>query len=69
MVGRPVRVDRKNWQEGAAEVLSVQEDWITRYPEEYGIWLLHARIRNDIDDHPLFVDHAVDDRWKRWSTS
>jgi lauroyl/myristoyl acyltransferase len=48
------------------QVVSVQEAWIRRWPEEYGIWMLHARTRNRIDDHPLFVDHAEDDRWKRW---
>ena len=44
----------------------VQEAWIRRWPSEYGIWMLHARQRNNIDDHPLFVDHAVDERYRRW---
>jgi KDO2-lipid IV(A) lauroyltransferase len=66
LVGKPIRVDRKDWRSGAEQVLAAQESWIRRHPEEYGIWLLHARIRNDIDDHPLFTDHAIDERWKRW---
>ena len=52
----------------AAKVLRIEEAWIRRWPEEYGIWLAHARIRNNIDDHPLFIDHAADDRWRRWVT-
>lgn len=41
------------------------EPWIRRFPSEYGVWLAHCRLRNDIDDHPLFTDHAIDERWKR----
>jgi KDO2-lipid IV(A) lauroyltransferase len=57
----------KDWKHLAGEVLQQQESWLTRFPEEYGIWLLHARERNRIDDHPLFIDHAEDDRWRRWA--
>ena len=39
---------------------------IRQSPAEYGSWLLHCRLRNNIDDHPLFLDHAVDDRWRKW---
>jgi len=56
----------KDWKSLASEVLAQQQAWLRRFPEEYGIWLLHARMRNQIDDHPLFIDHAEDDRWRRW---
>ena len=56
----------KDWQALADMVLRQQEHWLTRFPEEYGIWLLHARIRREIDDHPLFLDYAQGDRWHRW---
>lgn len=46
--------------------LDRQEAWLRRHPADYGIWLLHARQRNHIDDHPLFVDHAADQRFRRW---
>lgn len=48
-------------------VLRFAEEQIRRSPAEYGSWLLHCRIRNDIDDHPLFIDHAVRDVWKKWT--
>lgn len=64
-VGAPIEPGN-DWRALAEEVLRVEQDFIRRHPEEYGIWLLHARLRNHIDDHPLFVDHAVDDRWRRW---
>ena len=66
LIGEPVRVEGKDWRSAAEKVLATQQGWLTQYPEEYGIWLLHARVRNDIDDHPLFIDHAEDERWKRW---
>jgi hypothetical protein len=42
------------------------EPWLREHPEEYGIWLLHCRLRAGVDDHPLFVDYAPDDRWRRY---
>lgn len=66
IVGPPIRVDGRDWQGAAERVLATQQAWLKQYPEEYGIWLLHARQRCDIDDHPLFIDHAKDDRWQRW---
>jgi lauroyl/myristoyl acyltransferase len=56
----------KDWPELAQQVLQRQESWIRHHPEEYGIWLLHARIRRAIDDHPLFLDYAEGQQWKRW---
>lgn len=42
------------------------EPWLRAHPSHYGIWLSHCRERAAVDDHPLFIDHAVDDRWTRW---
>lgn len=42
------------------------EPWLAAHPSTYGLWLLHCRLRADVDDHPLFVDYAPDDRWRRW---
>jgi hypothetical protein len=39
---------------------------LAEQPESYGLWLLHCRQRNAVDDHPLFVDHAPDQSWRRW---
>lgn len=53
--------------EGADKrVLRFAEEQIQRSPAEYAPWLLHCRLRNAIDDHPLFTDHAEDDRWRKW---
>ncbi len=48
------------------QVLRFAEDQIRASPAEYGGWLLHCRVRNAIDDHPLFVDQAEDDRYRKW---
>lgn len=48
------------------QVLAFVEEHIRRSPAEYGGWLAHCRVRNAIDDHPLFTDHAVDERWRKW---
>ncbi len=64
-VGAPIEPG-KDWEALAAKVLRIESAWIRRYPAEYGIWMLHARVRNGIDDHPMFIDHAADDRWRRW---
>lgn len=50
----------------AAAFLAVVEGWLRKHPEQYGTWLLHCRLRNAVDDHPLFVDYAPDDRWRRY---
>lgn len=49
------------------QCLAFAESMIRRHPAEYGPWLLHCRVRNNVDDHPLFTDYAVDDRWKKWA--
>lgn len=63
-VGEPIDPARPD---AAEAVLAFAERHIRASPAEYGPWLLHCRVRNDIDDHPLFPDHAVDERWRRWS--
>lgn len=37
-------------------VLAWAESAIRRSPAEYGSWLLHCRLRDKIDDHPMFPD-------------
>lgn len=61
------------WPEGhKAETLMERflregaEPWVRAHPSTYGIWLLHCRMRAGVDDHPLFIDYAPDDRYKRW---
>lgn len=63
IIGEPIDPARKDAGEA---VIAFAEEQIRRSPAEYGSWLLHCRKRNNIDDHPLFIDHAVDDRWKKW---
>jgi lauroyl/myristoyl acyltransferase len=55
-----------DWRDLMHRTVAFQSNRLHEQPEEYGTWLLHCRIRNQIDDHPLFVDQAQDDRWKRW---
>ncbi|MFZ5476960.1 MAG: lysophospholipid acyltransferase family protein [Myxococcota bacterium] len=43
----------------------VFEPWLRAHPAEYGLWLLHCRLRPGVDDHPLFADYAPDERWRR----
>lgn len=62
-VGEPIDPARPD---ADVAVLRWTEARIRASPSEYGPWLLHCRLRNNIDDHPLFVDHAVDGRWKKW---
>ena len=35
-------------------------------PDHYARWLLHCRVRVDMDDHPMFVDVANDERWRAY---
>jgi lauroyl/myristoyl acyltransferase len=66
MITRPALIpDGKNASSLMAELLQAEvEPWIRAHPEHYGIWLLHCRLRNTVDDHPFFIDQALDDRWK-----
>lgn len=45
-----------------------QELWpfLSANPGHYAMWLAECRMRAAMDDHPLFVDTAVDTRWLRW---
>lgn len=65
VIGEPV--DPKD-PEADVRCIRFAEDMIRRHPAEYGAWLLHCRVRNNVDDHPLFIDYAADDRWKKWTT-
>ena len=64
-IGAPIEPG-KNWKDLAQTVLPVHEKWLRMHPEEYGIWLLHTMQRAGIDDHPMFIDNAPDDRYTRW---
>ena len=41
------------------------EPILERHPDHYARWLLHCRTHAGLDDHPLFVDTAADEGWKR----
>jgi lauroyl/myristoyl acyltransferase len=64
-VGEPVDPGT-DWRALADTVLAIQESWLRKHPEEYGLWLLHTRQRAAIDDHPFFIDTATDERYRRW---
>ena len=66
-IGEPIPA-QDDWTSTAAAALSQQERWLRQHPEEYGLWLLHTRLRSGIDDHPLFTDTAPanDQRYRRW---
>lgn len=63
--GVPILPDGHTPDSLAAAYVAVVEAWLRAHPEQYGTWLLHCRLRNAVDDHPLFVDYAPDDRWRR----
>lgn len=63
IVGAPIDPADPNADQ---QVLAFAEAQIRKSPAEYGPWLLHCRVRNNVDDHPLFLDYAADDRWKKW---
>lgn len=48
-----------------AYVHGAVEPWLNQHRGEYGIWLSHCRARNAVDDHPFFIDHAPDERWRK----
>jgi KDO2-lipid IV(A) lauroyltransferase len=50
----------------AAFLQGAIEPWLRAHPEQYGTWLLHCRMRAGVDDHPLFIDYAPDDRWRKY---
>ncbi|MED5371520.1 MAG: lysophospholipid acyltransferase family protein [Myxococcota bacterium] len=44
------------------------EPWLRANPAHYGLWLSHCRARRAVDDHPLFMDYAPDERAQKWPT-
>lgn len=65
ILGAPIRgTDCADVQAGA---LAAIEPVLRRNPEGYGPWMAHCRRFADADDHPLFVDTATDDRWRRYA--
>ena len=54
------------WEHTAQTFLQAITPTIEAHPEEYALWLLHCRQRCGIDDHPLFVDQATDQRYTKW---
>lgn len=61
----PIFPEGRSAEQLMAQFVTEEEKWIRRFPETYGIWLLHCRMRPDVDDHPFFIDYAPDDRWKK----
>ncbi|MES2642932.1 MAG: lysophospholipid acyltransferase family protein [Myxococcota bacterium] len=66
--GAPIAPDGHTPESLATAYVTVVEQWLRAHPEQYGTWLLHCRLRNAVDDHPLFVDYAPDDRWRKYDT-
>lgn len=65
----PIYPEGLSWQEIMLTFLRERiEPWIRVHPEEYGVWLSHSASRAAMDDHPLFIDNAVDDQWKKYPT-
>ncbi len=64
--GAPIAPEGHTPESLCAAYLEVVEKWLRKHPEQYGTWLLHCRLRNAVDDHPLFVDYAPDDRWRKY---
>ena len=65
-IGEPIEPGSE-WRDVAHRAITRAEQALARHPEQYGLWLLHCRERRTADDHPLFVDYAPDDRWRRWA--
>jgi lauroyl/myristoyl acyltransferase len=65
-IGEPIEPGSA-WRDVAQRAIAHAEEALARHPEQYGLWLLHCRERRSADDHPLFVDYAPDDRWRRWA--
>ena len=65
--GEPIWADKKRGWRGAMEdvLQKGMEPWLKEHPGEYGLWLAHCRQRCGVDDHPLFIDYAPDDRYKK----
>lgn len=59
-LGQPVRTDLTSFLRDHAE------PWLRSWPGHYAMWLAECRILANMDDHPLFIDYAVDDRWRQW---
>lgn len=64
--GEPIAPEGHTPESLCAAYVRVVEAWLREHPEQYGTWLLHCRLRNAVDDHPLFVDYAPDDRWRKY---
>ncbi|MCB9742039.1 MAG: lysophospholipid acyltransferase family protein [Alphaproteobacteria bacterium] len=55
----------RRWEELMQRFLrEAAEPWLRTHRAEYGLWLLHCRQRRAVDDHPLFIDYAPDERYR-----
>ena len=64
-LGEPLIPHGKDWRGLMRRFITEHADpWLREHPEEYGTWLAHCRLRAAVDDHPLFIDYAQDERWK-----
>jgi lauroyl/myristoyl acyltransferase len=61
VLGSPIAPDLGGY------LASEAEPFLRANPGHYGTWLAECRIRASLDDHPLFLDYAPDERWRRWS--
>ncbi len=65
-LGEPLIPAGKDWKGLMRRFLDQHASpWLRQHPEEYGTWLAHCRLRAAVDDHPMFVDYAPDERWRK----
>jgi lauroyl/myristoyl acyltransferase len=66
-LGEPILPESKDWRPLMRRFITEQADpWLREHLADYGTWLAHCRVRAAVDDHPLFVDYAVDRGWERF---
>jgi len=65
-LGEPLIPQGKDWRTLMRRFITEHADpWLQEHPQEYGTWMAHCRLRAAVDDHPLFIDYAADERWKK----
>lgn len=43
------------------------EPWLRQHPSAVAMWLAECRRYATLDDHPFFLDYALDGRYRRWT--
>lgn len=64
--GTPIPVAGQAWEPLMDQTLAQVQPWLRQHSAGYGIWLLHCLRRAAVDDHPLFIDYAPDDAWRKY---